>query len=99
MTVKNKTEGTVYVGFVVEKDGSISNVEVKRGVPIVAIDTIVQINPTTYAQTVKLVKSELSDINDEAKRVIKAMPKWKPGKNKGKLVRVAYILPIKFKLE
>ena len=97
--VKNKTEGTVYVGFVVEKDGSISNVEVKRGVPIVAIDTIVQINPTTYAQTVKLVKSELSDINDEAKRVIKAMPKWKPGKNKGKLVRVAYILPIKFKLE
>ncbi len=97
--VKNKTEGTVYVGFVVEKDGSISNVSVKRGVPIVTVDTIVQINPTTYAQTVKLVKSELSDINDEAKRVIKAMPKWKPGKNKGKLVRVAYTLPIKFKLE
>ena len=97
--VKNKTEGTVYVGFIVEKDGSISNVEVKRGVPIVAIDTIVQINPTTYAQTVKLVKSELSDINDEATRVIKAMPKWTRGKNKGKLVRVGYTLPIKFKLE
>ena len=97
--VKNKTQGTVYVGFVVEKDGSISNVAVKRGVPIVSVDTIIQINPNTYAQTVKLVKSELSDINDEAKRVIKAMPKWKPGKNKGKLVRVSYVLPIKFKLE
>ena len=32
-------------------------------------------------------------------RVISAMPKWNPGKNKGQPVRVAYTLPIKFKLD
>ena len=97
--VKNKTEGTVYVGFVVEKNGAISNVEVKRGVPIVSVDTIVQIDPISYAQKVKIVRNEDKAIDEEAARVIKAMPKWKPGKNKGKLVRVSYVLPIKFKLE
>ena len=99
LAVKNKIEGTVYVGFVVEKDGSISHVAIKRGVPIVSVDTIVQIDPITYAQKVKIVRNEGKDIDEEAERVIKAMPKWKPGKNKGKVVRVSYTLPIKFKLE
>ena len=97
--VKNKTEGTVYVGFIVEKDGAISNVSIKRGVPIVSIDTIVQVDPKTYAQNVKIVKSEDSAIDEEAKRVIMAMPNWKPGKLKGQFVRVVYTLPIRFKLE
>ena len=99
LAVKNKTEGTVYVGFVVEKDGSISHVAIKRGVPIFAVDTIIQIDPITYAQKVKIVRNASSDIDEEAQRVIKAMPKWKPGKDKGKVVKVSYTLPIKFKLK
>ena len=39
-----------------------------------------------------------SELNVEAIRVIKAMPKWTPGKIKGKPVRVHYTMPIKFKL-
>ncbi len=35
----------------------------------------------------------------EAVRVIESMPKWKPGKHKGKLVRVFFTLPIVFKLQ
>jgi TonB family protein len=64
--------GRVFLAFVVEKDGSVSNVEVKRGIG--------------------------GGCDDEAVRVVKAMPKWKPGKQKGEPVRVSYMLPINFKL-
>ena len=70
---ENNIEGKVYVGFVVETDGSITNVDVKRGIG--------------------------SGCNDEAVRVISSMPKWTPGFKDGKAVRVAYTLPIIFKLE
>ena len=65
--------GRVFVSFVVEKDGSISNVEVKRGIG--------------------------GGCDEEAVRVISAMPKWKPGKMKGEPVRVSYMMPINFKLQ
>jgi len=35
-------------------------------------------------------------LDDEALRVVKLMPKWNPGKQDGKFVRVAFCLPIKF---
>lgn len=69
---KNKQEGRVFVGFVVEKDGSISNVSVMRGV--------------------------CEEIDNEAVRVVKTLPKFTPGMHGGKPVRVQYTLPIAFKL-
>lgn len=71
---ENGIEGTVYVGFVVEKNGAITDVTVKRGV----------------------VGGKVLD--DEAVRVVKQMPKWKPGKQNGREVRVLFTLPVKFKL-
>ncbi len=69
-----RIEGKVFVSFVVEKDGSVSNVK-SVGNP----------NPILAA---------------EAERVVKAMPKWKPGKKRGcKKVRVKYTLPINFQLK
>ncbi|MCR5013366.1 MAG: M56 family metallopeptidase [Bacteroidales bacterium] len=65
--------GRVFISYVIEKDGSVSNIKVMRSV------------------------SPLLD--NEAVRVVKAMPKWKPGKQKGKAVRVNYILPVNFKLD
>jgi len=65
--------GRVFLSFVIEKDGSVSNVKVAKGI------------------------GKLCD--DEAVRVVKAMPKWKPGMQKGKPVRVNYMLPITFKLD
>lgn len=66
-------EGTVYVHFVVDKQGVISNAEIARGVR--------------------------EDLNLEAIRVVRSMPNWKPGKQKGELVKVRYTLPFKFKLD
>lgn len=65
-------QGKVFVQFVVERDGSISNVTVVRGVD--------------------------ESLDKEAVRVVQIMPKWIPGKQRGKPVRVAYHLPITFEL-
>ena len=71
---KNKNiAGRVFVSFVVEKDGSIGEVKVLRGIG--------------------------GGCDEEAVRVIKGMPKWKPGMQKGKPVRVSYQIPIYFKLD
>ena len=46
----------------------------------------------------KVVRSLHPKCDEEAMRVIKAMPKWKPGKQRGKPVRVKYTVPVQFKL-
>ena len=66
-------QGRVFVGFVVEPDGSISNVKLLRGIG--------------------------GGCDEEATRVIKSLPKWKPGKQRGKAVRVSYQIPVFFKLQ
>ena len=48
---------------------------------------------------VKVMKGIGSGCDEEAIRVVKGMPKWKPGQNKGKKVNVHMVLPIQFKLE
>ena len=70
--IDKNIEGRVFVSFVIEKDGSVSNVKVLRGIG--------------------------GGCDEEAARVISSMPKWKPGKQKGKPVRVSYQIPIMFKL-
>ena len=94
----NRIEGTVYVGFVVEIDGSISNVTVKRGVKGVVRDTIT-IMEMNGVKGNKVIEKEDHSLDIEASRIIATMPKWKPGKANGQPVRVAYTLPIKFRLE
>ncbi len=63
-------QGRVFVTFVVEKDGSITDVKVLKGVT--------------------------EGLNKEAVRVIRSMPHWKPGKQRGRPVRVRVNLPINF---
>jgi protein TonB len=71
--MEKEISGRVLVGFIVEKDGSITETEVVKGIG--------------------------GGCDEEAVRVVKAMPKWKPGKQKGKPVRVHFLLPITFKLQ
>jgi TonB family protein len=47
---------------------------------------------------VKVGKSVDPDLDQEAVRLVKGMPKWEPGKMKGEPVRVSYLMPINFKL-
>ena len=70
---EKEISGRVLVGFIVEKDGSIADVKVVKGIG--------------------------GGCDEEAVRVVKAMPKWKPGMDKGKPVRVHYMLPLIFKLQ
>ncbi len=65
-------EGTISVQFVVERDGSITDVKVLRGVS--------------------------PECDEEAKRVLKMVPAWKPAKQRGRAVRNRITLPIKLKL-
>ncbi|MBQ3636116.1 MAG: energy transducer TonB [Bacteroidales bacterium] len=73
MAIDNGIQGKVFVKFVVEADGSVSNVEVAR-----------PYDPS---------------LDKEAVRVVKSMPKWSPGKQRGRPVRVAYTMPINFVLQ
>lgn len=83
-------QGKVMVGFVVEADGSITEVKTIRFFPIT--DSKEKSKPVTLTMVLQ------KELEDEAIRVVKAMPKWTPGKQRGRNVRVAYRLPITFTL-
>lgn len=69
---ENNISGKVIVAFVVNKDGSVSDFKVIRGVD--------------------------KNLDNEALRVLKSMPRWNPGKQNGRPVRVRYNVPVTFKL-
>ena len=71
---QNNSQGRAYINFVVNTDGSITDVEVMKSTNDVYLDK-------------------------EAVRVVSAMPKWKPGRQQGKTVRVKYTLPVMFRLQ
>jgi len=73
MAKESGIQGKVYVTFVVERDGSITDVRVLRGIG--------------------------GGCDEEAIRVVAGMPSWKPGKQRGKPVRVQYNLPVRFTLQ
>lgn len=66
-------EGKVFVSFVVEKDGSITELKVLKGIG--------------------------AGCDEEALRVLANAPKWNPGKQRGKAVKVRMQLPIYFRLD
>ena len=68
-----KIEGRVIVQFIVDRDGSITDV--------------------------KVVRSISPELDAEAVRVISLMPKWNPGKQRGKAVAVKYTMPVMFRLQ
>jgi len=69
---ENGTQGRVICTFVVEKDGSLTDIKVTRGIG--------------------------SGCDEEAVRVLKNSPHWKPGIQNGRPVRVQYSVPISFTL-
>ena len=71
-SIEMNEQGRVYLSFVVEVDGSISNISIERGVS--------------------------ADLDREAKRLLRQMPKWIPGEAKGHKVRTRCRLPINFTL-
>jgi periplasmic protein TonB len=73
MAKESGIQGTVFVTFVVEPDGSVTNAKILRGIG--------------------------GGCDEEAVRVVRNMPRWQPGKQRGKPVRVQFNLPIRFILQ
>jgi len=73
MARESGIQGRVFVNFVVEPNGSVSNVKVLRGIG--------------------------GGCDEEAIRVVETMPKWTPGRQRGKAVRVSFNLPVRFTLQ
>jgi protein TonB len=69
---ENNVQGKVFLTFVVEKDGSLTDIKVVRGIG--------------------------SGCDEEARRVFTISPKWKPGIQNGRPVRVQYTMPVSFSL-
>ena len=57
------------------------------------------VNTDGSIQDVTVLKGLGFGTDEEAVRVVKGMPKWRPGKQSGRPVRVKYNLPINFQLE
>ena len=70
---ENNISGRVFLMFVVERDGTLTNIQV--------------------------LQTPDSSLSDEAIRVLKPSPKWKPGKQRNQAVRVKYTLPIDFRIQ
>ncbi len=70
---ENNVQGKVFLNFTVERDGSLTDIKVVRGIG--------------------------SGCDDEAVRVLKSSPRWKPGIQNGRAVRVSYTIPISFTLQ
>jgi len=70
--MKTGLQGIVFVQFIINKTGKVSNAKILRGIGL--------------------------DCDKEALRVVKAMPYWTPGQDKGKVVATYFQIPIKFQL-
>ena len=90
-------EGRAIVTFVVERDGSISHIKIARSLASRFTIPIIDSMTAEYRQKAKAHNKALQAMDDEAVRVIKAMPKWKPGKYHDTVVRVSFMLAIPFK--
>lgn len=93
-------EGRVYIQFVVEKDGSISNIKpiAGPGGRAVVVTAYKAKNDTPEEQKKEGEDKGREALQEEAIRVVKAMPNWIPGRDKGKTVRTKFVMPVMFRL-
>lgn len=70
---KNGIQGKVYVSFVIDELGKVTNAKIERGVE--------------------------ASLDQESLRVVNGLKTWTPGKEKGKIVKVAYTIPINYALQ
>ena len=101
IAVEHAVQGRVMVCFVVNKDGSVCDVTVvsnnaKSNVEVRDVEGEKE-EGAEYI-TLSELNSARKALEEEAIRVIKAMPKWNPAEEKGKKVRCRYMLPISFRL-
>jgi hypothetical protein len=98
---KNGVQGRVMVKFIVEKDGSLSNLKVLENPKTSGANMVVvtAYMPDKERQDAEAHNAGVQAMRDEAIRVVKAMPKWTPAKQNGKVVRCNFVIPVTYRLQ
>lgn len=78
-----EVSGTVYVMFIIEKDGSLNNVQVMRSI---------RVDDDSLSDAV-------ASLEAEALKAVSSLPDFRPGTEGGDPVRVEYVVPVKFVLD
>jgi TonB family protein len=78
-----EVSGTVYVLFIIEKDGSVTSVRVMRSI---------RVDDATLSEAV-------TSLEEEALKAVSSLPDFRPGTEGGDPVRVEYVVPVKFVLD
>jgi TonB family protein len=81
--LKAEVSGTVYVLFIIEKDGSVTSVRVMRSI---------KVDDDTLSDAV-------ASLEEEALKAVSSLPDFRPGTEGGEPVRVEYVVPVKFVLD
>lgn len=85
-------EAAIYVNFVVDKSGNLTKAKVLKAKGVPLKEDAKKVSDADY-------QAALDEMSKEAVRVVNSLPgKWKPGKQGGKAVNVAFTLPIRFNL-
>ena len=102
-------QGRVLVQFIVEKDGRLTSPTVAKitGFDDVPCDTAIVVNAYNMSEQERKefdafnadLEAGAQALKDEAIRVVKLMPNWQPGKQRGKAVRVKHTIPIMYRLQ
>jgi len=78
-----EVSGTVYVLFIIEKDGSVTSVRVMRSI---------RVDDAALSEAV-------ASLEEEALKAVSSLPDFRPGTEGGDPVRVEYVVPVKFVLD
>ena len=103
---ENSVSARVLVQFIVEKDGSIGSVKAAGFKKLDDKPASEDKSSEEFVQAAKAGSEEAgrvaeitSELINEACRVVASMPKWAPGTQSGKAVRVKYMIPVTFRLQ
>lgn len=106
IALENSVSARVLVQFIVEKDGSIGSVKAAGFKKLDDKPASEDKSSEEFVQAAKAGSEEAgrvaeitSELINEACRVVASMPKWAPGTQSGKAVRVKYMIPVTFRLQ
>lgn len=102
---ENAVQGRIIVSFIIEKDGSITEIKAipekkmenaLHEVVVTAQKPDATPEQKAYAEN---YAEGMKQLKEEAERVVSKMPNWKPGRQNNEPVRVRYMLPVMFRLQ
>jgi hypothetical protein len=100
---ENDIKGRIIIQFIIEKDGTLSNIEAFK-ILTNKNKKVEQIKnrgrkKDTISHDIQVLEDAEEQLVEVAKKAISLVPPWKPAMNKGNAVRTHFFFPIDFKLE